>query len=112
MSKSTDVFIRNPASLELTMDSAQSFLSTKSSANEYINLDNPIVKVNIKQHFNDVLNNNNGSIHSINLLEKLSADINGFVYRTKYDDENTPEGFVWMNPNMRQNLIRFQNLII
>ena len=103
--------LKNPTSLELTMDSAQSFFSTKSSANEYINLDDHIVKVNIKQHFNDVLNNNNGSIHSINLLEKLSADINGFDYRVKYDDENIPEGFVWMTPNMRQNLIRFQDNI-
>ena len=71
-------WFKNPTTLELTMDSAQSFFSTISSTNEFINLDDPIVKVNIKKHFNDVLNNNNGSFHSINLLDKLKTDITGF----------------------------------
>ena len=71
------------------MDTAQSFFSSKSSANEFNNFDDLIVKVNIKIHFNDVLDNNSGSIHSINLLDKLRTDINGFYYRVKYDDEKS-----------------------
>ena len=100
-----------PENDELSMESAQLFFNGKSAANEYIDLDDPIVKINISKHFRNVLRNNNGSIHSVNFLQSLKDSIPGFDYRVKYDDEKIPEGFVWMTPNMRYNLIRYHDNI-
>ena len=103
-------FMKHPSNTELTMEDAQNTCDKKSCTNEDINTDDPIVKVNLRELFQNIIQEDNNSWKAISLLKLTKETCLGFDYRIHYNDDGVPDGFMWMSPGMRNDLIPFHDI--
>ena len=100
---------------ELTMDEAERVfdLNTPLASDDIISSDDPMTKINIKNILRKICTESKDMWMAISLLEKMKESTPGFDYRVKYttDGDRLPEGIMYMSPRMRQDLVRYSDLI-
>ena len=100
---------------ELTMDEAERVfdLNTPLASDDIISSDDPMTKINIKNILRKICTESKDMWMAISLLEKMKESTPGFDYRVKYttDGDRLPEGIMYMSPRMRQDLIRYSDLM-
>jgi hypothetical protein len=58
-----------------------------------------------------VLAKDSSTWKAIRYLEENKKTYPGFHFRVKYSSVETPEGLIWMTPNMRENLLRYGDIL-
>ena len=87
-------FMKHPSNTELTMEDAQNICDKKSCSNEDINTDDPIVKVNLRELFQNIIQQDTSSWKAISLLRVTKETCPGFDYRIHYNIDGVPDGFM------------------
>ena len=82
-----------------------------SAADEVINIDDPVVSANMKQMFRKILQGDKSIWSAIRFLEIQQEEIKGFVFSVKRNEEGFPSAILYMTPRMRQNSIRFGDVL-
>ena len=97
----------------ITQEEAHHLASGKklSAADEIIDVDDKIVTTNLKILFMKIMQEKSNTWTAIRYLEEQQKQIPGFVYSITKDDDGKPCGIMYMTPRMRQNLIRFGDLL-
>jgi hypothetical protein len=98
---------------KLTMDEAEKVFNLKAplASDDMINIDDPLTKVNVRDILRKICSESNDMWMAVSFLRKMKASTPGFDYRVKYDEKGIPEGIMYMTPRMRQDLIRYSDLL-
>ena len=103
---------KNGGNSELTMEDAAALTShKKSAADEMISTDDPMIAKNHTDLLRKVLAEDSSTWKAIRYLEENKKIYPGFDFRIKYSSAGTPEGLIWMTPNMRENLLRYGDIL-
>ena len=97
----------------LTLKQAELLDSNKtmSASDEVINIDDPVVSLNMKELFRKMLQGDETIWSAIRYLEIEKKEVKGFVFTVKRNDEGLPCAILYMTPRMRQNSIRFGDVL-
>jgi hypothetical protein len=98
---------------ELTMEEATKLSDLKNplASDDIVNVDDPLTKVNVKHILRKICSESNDMWMAVSFLKKMKESTPGFEYRVKYDDKGIPEGIMYMSPRMRQDLIRYSDIL-
>eukprot|EP00978_Attheya_sp_CCMP212_P035711 scaffold157131_cov71-Attheya_sp.AAC.1 len=94
------------------MEDAQ-FLSQQQpvASNECVISDNIITRKNLSFLLRKVMQEDSCTWDTIRYLEEMKSTSTSFDYRIKNDHAGRPEAVCWMTSEMRQDLIRFGNIL-
>ena len=81
------------------------------AADEIIDVDDDIVTLNLKALFRKIIQEKSDIWSGLRFLQQQQRELNGFVFSVKNDDKGKPCGIMYMTPRMRQNLIRFGDVM-
>ena len=97
----------------LSLKDAEKLSKNKSlsAADEVINIDDPVVSANMKEMFKKILQGDKSIWSAIRYLEIQQEEIKGFVFSVKRNKEGYPSAIMYMTPRMRQNCIRFGDVL-
>ena len=99
-------------SSELTQEDA-SYLVCQSvmASDENVYTDNQLNKVNLQSLLRKVMQEDGNYWDALKFLEEVKRNNANMVYHIKYNDDNKPEGIMWMLPEMREDFVRFGDII-
>lgn len=105
--------LENPQDIEVTEADVAAFTSTAplSAANEMVLGDNVLAQKNLSEMLRRVLQEGGDIWDAIAFLEQVKDSNPGTFYRVKYDQRQRPEAICWILPEMRQDLIRYGNVL-
>ncbi len=83
----------------------------KSAADEMISTDDPMIAKNHTNLVRRVLAEDSSTWKAIRYLEENKKLYPGFDFRVKYSSDGTPEGLIWMTTKMRENLLRYGDVL-
>jgi hypothetical protein len=76
-----------------------------------ISTDDPMIAKNHPDLLRKVLAEDSSTWKAIRYLEENKNAYPGFDFRIKYSSAGTPEGLIWMTPNMRESLLRYGDIL-
>ena len=96
----------------LTLEEAEQLISVKPiAADENIDIDDHVTSVNLHEIHRKTMQESSDTWETIRYLSHLRETIPGFVYSVKYDIKGRPMAIMYMTPRMRNDLIRFSDLL-
>eukprot|EP00978_Attheya_sp_CCMP212_P038429 scaffold190503_cov58-Attheya_sp.AAC.2 len=81
------------------------------ASNECVVSDNPVTRKNLSSLLHKVMQEDSCTWDTIRYLEEMKSTSSSFDYHIKYDHAGRPEAVYWMTSEMRQDLIRFGNIL-
>ena len=97
---------------ELTVEEASNLLkSTDIAANEMIDFDDPLIKLNFSAMLQKVFKSSDGTWDAIQYLEQLMEECPGIDYRICRSSHGSPKAICWITPKMRHDLLRFGTVL-
>ena len=96
----------------VTSDDARCLtLKSNVSATEYMVTNDPLVRINYLSVLRDVMQNGTTTWHALGFLRKMQSIQPGLSYRLRYDENQLPDAIMWMTPDMKNNLIRYGDVM-
>ena len=84
---------------------------TRISQEEMNIVETPDVINNIHSIYANILQSGSSSWKALAFLRKMKHEEDGFDYRIHFNEEHVPDGIVWTTKQMKENLIRYGDIL-
>ena len=102
----------HPDALELSCEHASGLISESCVNNKELSvLNDNTVCTNFRTVYANIMQSGSHTWKALAYLNKLKKECNGFDFRMHLDEEDTPDGLVWMTVNMKRMLLQYGDIL-
>ena len=102
----------HPDALELACEHASGLISESCVNNKELSvLNDNTVCTNFRTVYANIMQSGSHTWKALAYLNKLKKEGNGFDFRIHLDEEDTPDGLVWMTVNMKRMLLQYGDIL-